>query len=129
MCSDILFLFFFFANHSISGPEKYSTEDIEHKMKSFEKLYASEDKDNAHNDRGQNSPFENFRLLMTRNGHPGKNHEKNKEIVDRERLFYKVSSEELDRCSRIFPEKKRYSKQDSYSDPDSTPDEICPKIS
>lgn len=127
MRSDILMLFFF-RDHTIRSPEKYSAEDIEHKMKLFEKFYAGEDENNTHDDSSQNSPLEDFRLLMTRDGHPGKNHEKNKEIVDRERFFYEISSKKFHSCGRVFPEKKRNSKKYSNSDPDSTPDEIGPKI-
>jgi hypothetical protein len=119
------FVILFSPHHLIGCPKKNSTKNIFEKLELVEKFDTSKYENHTHYYCGQDSPFENFLSIIFLCLHTDKYHQKDKEIVDRERFFYEIGSQEFNRKCMIVrwvvEKKYRYIEEKCRRNPYYTP--------
>ena len=85
-----------FAKHLHAGVNQKRAEDVNDPMKTVDQLRARQNHRHAHYQRAQHAPIQNAMLVFRRNFEVGKDQEKKKQVINRQRQLDEIAGNELE---------------------------------
>ena len=116
-------IFLIMKHHADAGVDQESAEDVDDPVKAVDQGHPHRDHEPAHEQRAQDPPEQNFMLVFGMHAEIGKDHDKNKDIVDAEGFFDQVAGQEHQGRLRAQVEVEPEVESQRYADPYPTPDQ------
>jgi len=115
------------AHQSDPAVNQKHAERIRDPMELLDQLHARHNKCRAHDHCAQNSPEQNFVLILRRHPEITEHQEKDKKVIDAERKLYDISRHKLERRGMAAPEVEQHSKPAGQPNPNQAPCHRFPK--
>src|SRR5205814_5445547 len=96
------FLVTFAEKHARGGKDEKRAEKVEDKVKARNERNAQPDHDSAHDEGAENSPDQDAMLRFSGNAEVGEDKDKNKNVIDAERILDDVAGQKIEPCVGPF---------------------------